>query len=513
MKRYAIGFLIAISCASSVSAYEPDAVFADSMKKNKQNWSEEDTEVTAQLAQLRRQFGRVPNVVLILADDIGWGELGSFLGGKLRGTPTPNLDDLAEDGLTLLSHYSEPSCTPTRLALLTGRYPVRTGVTTVLWPGQGEGLSPDEVTVAEILSEVGYETAMFGKWHVGDGPQQGPENQGFDYSYYGLYNGAIYSWANQKAFYEADTIDGAGYFYDFPGSLEDYESTYGIEIKGILEARKGEGRREIAPIGPQSMADIERNSILKIKDFISENAQAGRPFFVYWASYAQQMASSPIEYRFSEGVDSQNNQAAQLAQHDDYIGQLRASLRDNGVEENTLLIWISDNGPMYAFWPNSGYSWLRGGKGDVYEGGVRTPGFAVWPGVIAPDQTALDMVSVTDLLVTLARVAGATQHIPNDRVIDGIDQLPLFLQGEGHGRRDFLFHYSGSDLAAVRMGQLKMHLAQQSRGGLPNFELYNLKRDPGEKFGEMFNHLWAVVPFQNLIGKHRGQFQQFPHRQ
>ena len=132
MKRYAIGFLIAISCASSVSAYQPDAVFDDSMKKNKQKWSEEDTEVTARLAQLRQQFGRAPNVVLILADDIGWGELGSFLGGKLRGTPTPNLDDLAEDGLTLMSHYSEPSCTPTRLALLTGRYPVRTGVTTCL---------------------------------------------------------------------------------------------------------------------------------------------------------------------------------------------------------------------------------------------------------------------------------------------------------------------------------------------------------------------------------------------
>ena len=167
---------------------------------------------------------------------------------------------------------------------------------------------------------------------------------------------------------------------------------------------------------------------------------------------------------------------------------------------------------MYAYWPNAGYSWLRGGKGEVYEGGVRTPGFAVWPGVINPDQSALDMVSVTDLMVTAARIAGASEHLPKDRVLDGVDQTALLLNGEGRGRRDYMFHYSGNNLAAVRMGDFKLHLGEGSTGGLPNFELYNIRRDPGEKFGQMYNHVWAVGPFQQLIGRHKALIQQFPHR-
>ena len=165
----------------------------------------------------------------MLGDDVGWGELGSYLGGKLRGTPTPNLDRLAQQGMQFLAHYSEPSCTPTRLALLTGRHPLRTGVDIVLWPGQKQWLAPEEVTIAEILSAAGYHTAMFDKWHAGDMEQHAPENQGFDYAYYGLYNGAIYSWVNQDAFYQAQTVDGVGHFYDFPGTFEDNEvySVYG----------------------------------------------------------------------------------------------------------------------------------------------------------------------------------------------------------------------------------------------------------------------------------------------
>lgn len=497
--------------ASSV-AYQVDGPFADALVQQATEWGSEDDEIDRRLAALRKRYGKPPNIIYILADDVGWGELGSFLGGKLRGTPTPKLDELAQSGMTLLSHYSEPSCTPTRIALLTGRYPVRTGVDVVLWPGQSQGLAPDEVTVAEVLSQAGYQTAMFGKWHVGDRPEHAPERQGFDYAYYGLYNGAIFSWANQDRFYKNDTVDGVGHFYDFPGTLEDYEKKYGIEILGILESKDGAGRKEVAEIGPESMVEIEKQSIDRITDYISRHASDERPFFIYWASYAQQMASSPVGYRFQEGVDVQNNQAAQLAQHDDYIGRLRQKLRDEGIEENTLLVWVSDNGPMYAFWPDAGYSWLRGGKGEVYEGGVRTPGFAVWPGMIEPGQTALDLVSVTDLIVTAARVAGVADKLPTDRVIDGIDQLPLLLNGEGRGRREYLFHYSGNSLQAVRMEKFKLHITAGTRGGLPNYELYNIQRDPGEKFGQMFNHLWAVVPFQNLVGRHMEYVRRYPHR-
>lgn len=213
------------------------------------------------------------------------------------------------------------------------------------------------------------------------------------------------------------------------------------------------------------------------------------------------------------GVDRPNNQAAQLAQHDDYIQQLLDTVREQGIAENTLIIWVSDNGPMYAFWPNSGYSWLRGAKGEVYEGGVRTPGMAIWPGVIEPGQTIYDLVSVTDLFSTAARIAGVPDKLPKDRVIDGIDQTALLFNGKGSGRREYMFHYSGRTLAAVRMDNMKLHIKPGSSGGLPNMEVYNITRDPGEKYGEMYSQLWAVVPFQRLIGSHMGMIKKYPHRE
>jgi len=494
-------------------AYTPDAPFAAEAAKHKAQWQREDGELDRRLEKLRQRFGKRPNIVYVLADDVGWGELGSYLGGKLRGTPTPNLDHIAAEGMKFLSHYSEPSCTPTRLALLTGRLPVRTGVDVVLWPGQPQGLEPEEVTVAEVLSDAGYDTAMFGKWHVGDAERHAPENQGFDYAYYALYNGAIFSWANQDAHYRADTVDGAGYFYSFPGTFAEYREKYGIDILGHLRGIKGKGRTEVKKITSESMVDMEAESIHEIKQYIRDHAKSDRPFFLYWASYAQQMASSPKEYRFKPGVDRVNNQAAQLAQHDDYMRQLVQTLEEAGIEENTLLVWVSDNGPMYGFWPDAGYSWLRGAKGDVYEGGVRTPGIARWPGMIAPGQDPLDLVHVTDLFTTAARIAGATGRIPDDRVTDGIDQTPLLLEGEGHGRRHYMFHYSGNRLAAVRMDNMKLHIRQETAGGLPNMDVYDIMRDPGEKFGTFYPHLWAVTPFQQLIGRHKELMKQYPNRQ
>jgi arylsulfatase A-like enzyme len=497
---------------SIVHAYQGDAAHEKALLKNAKAWAKEDKGINSRLQKLEKRFGKKPNIIYILGDDVGWGELGSYLGGKLRGTPTPNLDNMAKQGTQFLSHYSEPSCTPTRLALLTGRHPVRTGVDIVLWPGQTQGLAAAEVTVAEILSDAGYHTAMFGKWHVGDLEQHAPENQGFDYAYYGLYNGAIYSWVNQQNFYEQQTLDGVGHFYDFPGSFEDYSKKYGIKILGTLEGKKGKGRKEVKPMGPESMVEMEADSIDKIKKYIKSNAKSEKPFFLYWATYAQQMASSPRKYRFKEGLDHRNNQSAQLAQHDDYIKQLLDTVSDAGIAENTLIVWISDNGPMYSFWPNSGYSWLRGAKGDVYEGGMRTPGFAVWPGMIEPGQQAMDMISVTDLFVTAARIAGVEKKIPSDRVVDGIDQLPLLLNGEGNGRREHMFYYSGKDLKAIRMEDHKLVIVPGSRGGLPNYELYNLLRDPGEKFGSMYNHLWSIVPFQRMVGGHKQLIKKYPHR-
>ena len=505
-------------CWGTAHAIQPDAPFLELASKSRDQWGAEDREIDAKLEALRQRFGKRPNIIYILADDVGWGELGCYLGGKMMGRPSPTLDRLADQGMMFLSHYAEPSCTPTRLAILTGRHPVRTGVNTVLWPGGPShvGLHPEEATVAEVLSAAGYHTAMWGKWHVGDEPEHAPENQGFDYAHYGLFNGAVWFWLDVEGHYkDREIVTGAHPFHDFPG-VDEYREKYGIDIasKGYYRGIKGKGRQVSKRLtSSKDMEDFEDLSIKEIRGFIHDKAATDRPFFIYWATYFHQDAASPREYRLREGVDYVNNQAAQSGQHNDHLAQLVQTLKDEGIEENTLLVWVSDNGPMDYFWPNGGYSWLRGHKGDVLEGGVRTPGIAYWPGTIQPRQKPIDMIHVVDLFTTAARVGGAIDRIPNDRVTDGVDQTALLLLGEGHSRRNYLFHYSGPRLGAVRWGNLKMHMGQE-KGGVPQNELYNIMRDPREEHahestGSMLAH---VIPFQRFVRSHMAMKEKYPDR-
>lgn len=488
-----------------------DAPYYVLEKKNKAKWAAQDKQINEKLAALEKKFGKKPNIIYILSDDVGWGELGAYFMGKLRGTPTPNLDKMASEGMKFLQGYAEPSCTPTRVAIMTGRQPPRTGHTNVTWPGQDAGLSAEEKTIAEVLSEAGYHTAMWGKWHLGDLIEHAPENQGFDYAFYGQYNGAPFAWPDMQPFYEGAIVPGAGWFFDFPG-VEAYKEQYGITLEGIYEARKGQARKEVAKISSAEMPKFEAESANQIVGFIKEKAQTDKPFFIYWATYTNQIAGSPKEYRFKKYVDSRNNQAAQMAQHDESVKRILDTLRELKIAENTLVVWVSDNGPMYAFWPNSGYTWLRGSKGDVYEGGVRVPFFAWWPGMIQPGQDPLDLIHITDLYTTAARLAGALSKIPRDRVTDGVDQTALFLSGEGNGRRNWIFYYSGEELGAIRLNEFKLVLTGKSHGGLPSMEAYNIMRDPGEKFGKFYNYLFLIAPFEHLVKSHFATIKKFPHR-
>lgn len=488
--------------------YQPDAPYLVHKKRNAEQWATQDRDVDAKLADLEKRFGKRPNIIYILADDVGWGELGVYMGGKLRGTPTPTLDRMAHEGMKFLSHYAEPSCTPSRIALNTGRLPVRTGLNGVLWPGQTAGLHPDEVTIAEVLSRAGYHTAMWGKWHVGELPEQSPESQGYDISHYGLYNGAVYSWADVEDHYLGeDIVSGTHPFYDFPGA-EEYARRYGIHIDGHFRGKKGEGRKEVSRItSSKSMEKFEEDSINEIVSYVEKKAKSDSPFFIYWATYFHQDASSPRNYREGEFTDSRNNVAAQTGQHNAHMARLLDTLKREGIEENTLVVWVSDNGPMYYFWPHAGFSWLRGHKGQVLEGGIRTPGIAWWPGMINPGQDPLDMIHITDLFTTAARIGGALDEIPSDRVTDGIDQTALLFNGEGHGRRHYMFHYSGRDLEATRLYDHKL-VGQ----GLFGSKVYNVARDPREEH-PLNGFMWLITPLQTLVSGHMVTIQKFPHRE
>ena len=490
-------------------AFQPDGPHLAFAERMADQWAAEDQEIDAKLAALEERFGKKPNIVYILTDDVGWGEMGWQGGGKHRGTPTPNLDQMAFEGMRFWSAYAEPSCTPTRIALNTGRHPVRTGLLSVLWPGMEDGLSPDEVTIAEILSEAGYDTAMWGKWHLGDLPEHAPENQGYDYAYYGLFNGAPDWW---QASYEDQT--GTFPFADF-GGYEAYAERTGIDLSiGGYVGREGEGRMPIegvaGALSPERQEAFENESIAQITDWIKERADGDRPFFVYWASYALQISASQ-EFLDAPNVDRNNRQASFMVLHNKHVQMLLDTLEAEGIAENTLVVWISDNGPMYAFWPTSGYSLLRGGKGDLLEGGVRVPAMAWWPGMIEPGQDPNDFWHVTDLFTTAARLAGATDKIPDDRITDGVDQTALFLLGDGHSRRNFISHYSGPVLGAIRYEDFKVHI-KEAQGGLPGMDFYNIMRDPGEKYGALYGGLFAVTPIQQIMRQHMSRIAEFPHR-
>ncbi|WP_108861446.1 sulfatase-like hydrolase/transferase [Ruegeria sp. Alg231-54] len=501
--------LACLAVVTPASALEPDGPHLAHAQRNAEIWAAEDVEIDAKLASLEELFGKKPNIIYILTDDIGWGELGWQGGGKHRGTPSEELDAMAFDGMRFWSAYAEPSCTPTRIAINTGRHPVRTGLLTVLWPGQVDGLSAEEVTTAELLSEVGYSTAMWGKWHLGDLPEHAPENQGYDYAYYGLFNGAPDFW---QASYEDQS--GTFPFADFPGN-DAYLDGAGIDLSvaGYV-GRKGEGRTPIegAPgiLAPERQEAFENESISQITKFVQDHAQDDNPFFVYWASYALQLAASQ-EFSDDPSVDKNNRQASFMALHNKHVRQLLDTLKEEGIAENTLVVWMSDNGPMYAFWPTAGYTLLQGAKGDVLEGGIRVPAMAWWPGMIEPMQDPMDVIHVTDLFTTAARIGGALDKIPNDRITDGVDQTSLLLNGEGHGRRNFIAHYSGEVLGAFRYDDFKIHI-KEGHGGLPGMDFFNIMRDPGEKYGALYPGLWVVQPMQQLLGMHMGRVEQFPHR-
>lgn len=506
--------LVAFLVICPVYATQFDAPFYDLKEKNKDTWASEDNQINKKLAALRKKFGKSPNIIYVLADDVGWGEMGWQGGGKHRGTPTPELDKIALEGMRFWTAYAEPSCTPSRIAINTGRHPVRTGLLSVLWPGQIEGLSEKEVTVAEVLSKAGYHTAMWGKWHLGDEPEHAPENQGYDYAFYGLWNGAPDNWPGSYDLYKDGPSSSRSMFYDFPGEKE-YLNRTGIDLSvaGYV-GRKGKGRKPIAgtagKLGPDRQEAFETESIKQITAYIKDKAKSKKPFFIYWATYANQLQGSKTHYN-DKFVDKANAQASEMAAHNVHMKQMLDTLKSEGIAENTLVVWISDNGPMYAFYPNSGYSWLRGGKGDVLEGGVRVPAMAWWPGMIAPNQDPVDILHITDLYTTAARIGGAMNYIPNDRVTDGIDQTALFLLGEEHGRRNYIFHYSGGVIGAIRYEDFKVHI-KEGHGGLPGMDFYNVMRDPGEKFGQLYPGLFAVTPIQILLREHMGLIEKFPHR-
>jgi arylsulfatase A len=426
---------------------------------------------------------RPPNIVLIFTDDQGYGDLGSYGHPTLR---TPVLDALAAAGQRWTSFYAAPVCTPSRAQLMTGRLGARVGLTGgVLFPDSPGGLQPEEITIPEVLKTRGYATMAIGKWHLGSQPQYLPTRQGFD-GYFGV------PYSNDMD--RSPTISRDESFRQY---MEPKLEFFNVPLV----------RNEKEIERPANQVTLTKRYTDEAIDFIRKHQS--RPFFVY---LAHNMPHMPL---FSS-PDFQNKSARGrygdvIEEIDWNVGRIVSTLRALNLERNTLVVFMSDNGPWAPYLEQSGSAGLlRGAKGSNWEGGVRVPAIFSWPGTVATAVVS-EMGSELDLLPTFAKLAGAS--VPTDRPIDGVD-LSTTLRKGGSSPRKEMFYY-GSRLVAVRQGSYKLHLAgrqQQTQGGtsvdVPSAgaELYNLDVDPSEKFDLATQLPDVVARLEKFAADHEASF-------
>ena len=476
-------------------------------------WNAEDREVQDKLAKIRKQNdGKRPNILYILIDDVSFGQMGNRAMNYVTGIQTPNINTLAEEGVSLMRMYTEPSCTPTRAAMLTGRHPVRIGIKEVKVALVGEGLPAEEVTIAEILSDAGYNTAHIGKWHQGDIEEAYPHNQGFDFAAFPLHQQVQLSLMTLEAAEANNMISYVSETQSNQFAIDQNFKPYGL-VTGV-EGRKGESAKEIDLKAGEKWTQAHYHAMnVRYQEQIIEQLQEltpkDDPFFIqYWPLY-------PLNFVHDNKQNESANggfMAEKLQLLDGWIGEILDEVEKLGEANNTLIVFMADNGLMYHYEGTSGLSQLiyRGGKTDFLEGGVRVDAFARWPGVIEPGSASGDMMHVSDLYTTFASIAQAKDKIPADRVIDGIDQTALLLYGENHGRRDYVYVYQNDILRAVVKQEFKMHLAAP---GMPAAaaEAFNLYRDPREENPQIGISLWSGASFQDMIKRHVMTIKKYPH--
>ena len=437
---------------------------------------------------------KYPNIVLVLMDNFGYGEIGVYGGGVLRGAPTPNIDSIAAEGIQLTNFNVEAECTPSRSALMTGRYGIRTrqrqdGPPRGVW----YGITQWEITLAEMLSNEGYATGIFGKWHLGDTEGRYPTDQGFD-----EWNGIPRS--SDRAFWP-DSNSFA------PDSHPDVDFTH------VMSSFRGQKPKELEVFDRAKRATIDRDITDHAIDFIKRKASSNQPFFAY-LPYTQ--THEPVDpHPDFFGKTGNGSFADVLAQTDAYVGELLDTIDELGLKENTIFIFTSDNGREGV--PRSfGFTgpW-RGSMFSPYEGSLRVPFLVRWPGKIPKNQVSNEIVHQIDLFPTLASLIGA--DIPKDRIIDGVDQSD-FLKGKTNkSARESLVIYIGNELFGAKWRNWKILIKEMDEDGygIKNMaypSVYNLIVDPKEEVPELnyLNDTWVDFPLYQVLEDHEASIEQDP---
>jgi arylsulfatase A-like enzyme len=440
-------------------------------------------------AQAQTPPAQKPSILFILVDNLGYGELGIYGGGATRGAPTPRIDKLATEGLRLTNMNMEAQCTPSRSAILTGRYAIRSGTHSVPFGGVADGLTQWEVTMAESLSAAGDATALNGKWHLGS--QNGcrlPNDQGFD-EWYGI----------------PRTTDEALW----PGS-PGYSPSI-MPPEQIMEGRKGEASRDVKVYDLEQRrlidAEITRRSIA----FMERQSQARRPFFAY-ATLTQPHLPTLPNPAFA-GKTGNGDWADMLAEMDHNVGQMLDAVDRLGIRDNTVVIFASDNGPEFIKpWDGWAGPW-RGQYFTAWEGGIRVPFMIRWPGKVPAGRVSDEIVHAVDLFPTLAGITGAA--VPKDRPIDGVDQSDFFLGRTDKSAREGILIWCADRLQAVKWKNFKVHFYQQETMVSPPIKLaipllFNLYTNPREDQDKVITDSWVFGPVLKMVGEFEASVKKYP---
>jgi arylsulfatase len=442
-----------------------------------------------------------PNIVYILVDNTGWGAFGVY-GGTV---PTPNIDKLANQGIRFNNYNVEVQCTPSRSAIMTGRHPVRSGTSSVPWPGQGKaGMAPWEYTIAKLLSDSGYATALYGKWHLGNTQGRMPNDQGFD-EWWGIQN----------------TWDEAGYT-QWPLFKES-----GVPAPMVWEGKKGQKSKPVMPLDLKLRPIIDEKYIVpKTVDFIKRNAAADKPFFVYMG-YSEMHEPPMANPNFAGKSTARSGLFADLVAEMDYrVGQVMDAVKEAGVEDNTIFIFSSDNAGGGAS-PQIGGATNGPWRGDFFntpfEGSMRVPAMIRWPGHVPSGVVTEQMFAAVDWMPTIAGMVGSSSLIPKDRPLDGIDASQFMLgKSKSTGRDIYPFFGTDGELMSIKWKTYKMifryaesPVSIQKPYVKPQLPMvYDLTSDPHEDNNLMYTDLtlgWVYAPSLKWIEQYEASVKKYPN--
>ncbi len=465
-----------------------------------------------------------PNILVIFGDDIGQFNLSTYNMGMM-GYKTPNIDRIAQEGVTFTDAYGEQSCTAGRSAFITGQHPVRTGLTKVGLPGAALGIQPEDVTLAELLKPMGYMTGQFGKNHLGDRDEFLPTNHGFDEFFGNLYH------LNA----EDEPEDS-----DYPPNIPNFQKYFGP--RGVIHSFADGRVEDTGPLTKKRMETVDEEFLSATMDFIDRADKADKPFFA-WFNSSRMHVWTRLK-KESQGVTGQGIYADGLVEHDGHVGQLLDKLKALGIKENTIVIYTTDNGAEVFTWPDGGMIPFRGEKNTTWEGGFRVPLMVSWPGQFKQDVISNEIISHLDWVPTLMAAAGEPDikgklkkgyKVGNKQFkvhLDGYNFMDhLTGKSEVGPRQDFFYFTDDGKLSAVRYDEWKVMFSEQRAHGVdvwsdPLVELrlpkiYNLLRDPFERadIESMDYDRWRLEHLYILYGgllktkQFVGTFKEFPPRQ